>query len=175
MQRKTLLNAECPVALSLERVGEWWSLLIMRDALQGLSRFDEFSRSLDISPNMLTRRLNALVEDGLLERRAYSVKPLRHEYVPTERGRDLSGVLFALIAWGNRHFAPEEVSVQVVDRVTGRTLQPMMVDVSDGRVVPWSECEVVHGPGASPDMRERLGRMKPVQDSGAAPAQELAT
>ena len=164
MQHKTLLNSECPVALSLERVGEWWSLLIMRDALQGLSRFDDFSRSLEISPNMLTRRLNSLVDAGLLERRAYSVKPLRHEYVPTERGRDLKGVLVALIAWGNRHFVEDEVSVQVVDRMTGRTLQPMMVDVSDGRVVPWDECEIVHGPGASQGMQERLGRIKNNQE-----------
>lgn len=59
MQRKTFADAECPIARSLERVGEWWSILIMRDALQGLRRFDEFSRSLDIAPNMLTRRLNA--------------------------------------------------------------------------------------------------------------------
>ncbi|HEJ1967469.1 TPA: helix-turn-helix transcriptional regulator, partial [Pseudomonas aeruginosa] len=65
MQRKTFADAECPIARSLERVGEWWSILIMRDALQGLRRFDEFSRSLDIAPNMLTRRLNALVEAGL--------------------------------------------------------------------------------------------------------------
>ncbi|MFO6384726.1 winged helix-turn-helix transcriptional regulator, partial [Pseudomonas aeruginosa] len=72
MQRKTFADAECPIARSLERVGEWWSILIMRDALQGLRRFDEFSRSLDIAPNMLTRRLNALVEAGLLERQPYS-------------------------------------------------------------------------------------------------------
>ena len=78
MQRKTLSHAECPVARSLERVGEWWNILIMRDALHGLKRFDEFSRSLEIAPNMLTRRLNALVEAGLLERVPYSQRPLRH-------------------------------------------------------------------------------------------------
>lgn len=82
MQRKTFADAECPIARSLERVGEWWSILIMRDALQGLRRFDEFSRSLDIAPNMLTRRLNALVEAGLLERQPYSQRPLRYQYVP---------------------------------------------------------------------------------------------
>lgn len=71
MQRKTLIHAECPIARSLERVGEWWSILIMRDALHGLRRFEEFSRSLDIAPNMLTRRLNSLVEAGLLERQPY--------------------------------------------------------------------------------------------------------
>ena len=88
MQRKTLANAECPIARSLERVGEWWSILIMRDALQGLRRFDEFARSLEIAPNMLTRRLNSLVEAGLLERQAYSQRPLRYQYAPTVKGED---------------------------------------------------------------------------------------
>ena len=62
----------CPIARSLERVGEWWSILILRDALHGLTRFDEFQKGLGIAPNMLARRLNALVEAGLLERRRYS-------------------------------------------------------------------------------------------------------
>jgi len=123
MQRKSLVNAECPVARGVERVGEWWSILIMRDALQGLRRFDEFSQSLGIAPNMLTRRLNALVEAGLLEKRAYNAKPLRYEYIPTERGRDLKAVLFALIAWGNKHFAGDAPSVQVVER-TRRSISP---------------------------------------------------
>lgn len=160
MQRKTLSDSLCPIALSLEQVGEWWSLLIMRDALQGVSRFDEFSKSLNIAPNMLTRRLNALVEAGLLERRAYCVKPLRHEYIPTGKGRDLQVVLYALIAWGNQHFASDEVAVQVVDRTSGRPLRPMMVDEVDGRVVPWDECDLAAGPGASQGIVERLQLMK---------------
>ena len=160
MQRKTLSDSLCPIALSLEQVGEWWSLLIMRDALQGVSRFDEFSRSLNIAPNMLTRRLNALVEAGLLERRAYCVKPLRHEYIPTGKGRDLQVVLYALIAWGNQHFVSDEIAVQVVDRTSGRPLRPMMVDEVDGRVVPWDECDLAAGPGASQGIVERLQLME---------------
>lgn len=160
MQRKTLSDSLCPIALSLEQVGEWWSLLIMRDALQGVSRFDEFSRSLNIAPNMLTRRLNALVEAGLLERRAYCVKPLRHEYIPTGKGRDLQVVLYALIAWGNQHFVSDEIAVQVVDRASGRPLRPMMVDEVDGRVVPWDECDLAAGPGANQGIVERLQLMK---------------
>lgn len=113
MQRKTFADAECPIARSLERVGEWWSILIMRDALQGLRRFDEFSRSLDIAPNMLTRRLNALVEAGLLERQPYSQRPLRYQYVPTAKGEDFRVVLMAFVAWGNRHYAEEGQSVQL--------------------------------------------------------------
>ncbi len=70
MRRKSYGNLQCPIARSLERVGEWWSILILRDAFLGSTRFDQFQKSLDIAPNMLTRRLNALVESGLLERRA---------------------------------------------------------------------------------------------------------
>ena len=77
---------------------------------------------------MLTRRLDALVEAGLLERRRYSERPPRDEYVPTARGRDFRPVLVALLAWGNKHFAPEGASVQLVDTETGATVDPIMVD-----------------------------------------------
>src|SRR3954470_13455385 len=83
MQRKSFGSMACPIARSLERVGEWWSILILRDAFRGLTRFDQFQKSLDIAPNMLTRRLATLVESGLLERRVYSEHPPRHEYVLT--------------------------------------------------------------------------------------------
>ncbi|KPA87645.1 MULTISPECIES: winged helix-turn-helix transcriptional regulator [Pseudomonas] len=156
MQRKTLAHAECPIARSLERVGEWWNILIMRDALQGLKRFDEFSRSLDIAPNMLTRRLNGLVEDGLLERQAYSQRPLRYQYVPTAKGRDFRVVLMALVEWGNRHYAPEGESVQIVERESGRPLHFMLADVADGRPVPLQNSTVKPGPAASEQMRQRL-------------------
>src|SRR5690349_7509482 len=96
MERKTFRNMPCPVARTLDRVGEWWSMLILRDAFHGLTRFDQFEASLEIAPNMLTRRLNSLVEDGFLERRLYSERPPRHEYVLTEKGRDFWSVLAAL-------------------------------------------------------------------------------
>ncbi|MGE8352797.1 MAG: winged helix-turn-helix transcriptional regulator [Pseudomonas protegens] len=159
MQRKSLIDAECPIARSLERVGEWWSILIMRDALHGLRRFDEFSRSLEIAPNMLTRRLNSLVEAGLLERQAYSERPLRYQYVPTAKGEDFRVVLMAFVAWGNRHYAPEGESVQLVERESGRPVQPVMVDVADGHLVPLQACTVQAGPAASVGMRQRLMAM----------------
>jgi DNA-binding HxlR family transcriptional regulator len=155
MQRKSLTRDECPIARSLDRVGEWWSILIMRDALQGLRRFDEFSRSLGIAPNMLTRRLTALVDAGMLERKAYSERPPRYEYVPTAKGEDFRMVLMSLVAWGNRHYAEEGASVQVVERGTGRLVQPMMAD-ADGQVVPMEACTLQAGPAASAGMRERL-------------------
>src|SRR3954471_14392556 len=98
MRRKSFHKMLCPIARSLERVGEWWSMLIMRDALHGMTRFDEFQKNLGIAPNMLTRRLNALVEAGLLDRRRYNDRPPRHEYVPTARGRDLRPVVISLLA-----------------------------------------------------------------------------
>ncbi|MEB5265626.1 helix-turn-helix domain-containing protein [Pseudomonas aeruginosa] len=159
MQRKTFADAECPIARSLERVGEWWSILIMRDALQGLRRFDEFSRSLDIAPNMLTRRLNALVEAGLLERQSYSQRPLRYQYVPTAKGEDFRVVLMAFVAWGNRHYAEEGQSVQLVERTSGRPVRSFMAALADGRMVPLEQCTVQAGPAASEEMRQRLAAM----------------
>ena len=97
MRRKSFGNMQCPIARSLERVGEWWSILILRDAFHGLTRFDQFQKSLGIAPNMLTRRLNGLVESGLLERRQYEERPPRHEYVLTERGRDFLPVIISLM------------------------------------------------------------------------------
>jgi DNA-binding HxlR family transcriptional regulator len=133
MQRKSFGSMTCPIARSLERVGEWWSILILRDAFRGLTRFDQFQKSLDIAPNMLTRRLSTLVDSGLLERRAYSDHPPRYEYVLTERGRDFRPVLWALLAWGNRHFAPEGPSVIVVDTETGEPADPVLVDRRTGK------------------------------------------
>ena len=90
MQRKSFSDMQCPIARGLEHVGEWWSILILRDAFRGLSRFDEFSESLGIAPNMLTRRLTALVEAGLMQRRQYNERPPRDEYRLTRRGQKSS-------------------------------------------------------------------------------------
>jgi DNA-binding HxlR family transcriptional regulator len=103
MQRKSFEAMSCPIARSLEKVGEWWSMLILRDANRGMTRFDEFQQSLGIGSNTLSRRLKALVDQGLLERRKYSEHPLRYQYVLTPVGKDFRPVLRALIAWGNKH------------------------------------------------------------------------
>ena len=155
MQRKNFDSMPCPIARSLERVGEWWSILILRDALHGLPRFDEFQKSLGIAPNMLTRRLNALVDAGLLERRRYSERPPRDEYVPTARGRDFRPVLIALLAWGNKHFAPEGASVQLVDTETGAAVDPIMVDRATGRPIKAPEYAFAPGPAAPERTRRR--------------------
>lgn len=117
MQRKSFENMNCPVARSLERVGEWWSILILRDVTRGLHRFDEFEKNLGIAPNMLTRRLNSLVENGLLEKRQYSERPPRYEYHLTPRGEDFRPVLRALYEWGSKHFFSEEEMAKAASAV----------------------------------------------------------
>jgi DNA-binding HxlR family transcriptional regulator len=98
------------VGRTLERVGDAWSLMILRDALQGLSKFDQFEKSLGVAPNILTDRLNRLVEAGLLERRRYSERPPRDEYRLTEMGYDFGPVMDALTVFGNRRLPRAEAA-----------------------------------------------------------------
>ena len=160
MQRKSFGAMPCPIARSLERVGEWWSILILRDAFSGMTRFEEFRESLGIAPNMLTRRLAALVEAGLLERRPYSARPPRHEYRLTERGRDFRPVLLAMLAFGNRHFAPEGASVCIVDTKTGAVADPVLVDRATGRPLAAPDFTLAPGPAAGEGTRRRLAARK---------------
>lgn len=145
----------CPVARSLERVGEWWSMLILRDAFAGVTRFDGFQASLGIAPNMLARRLAGLVESGLLEKRLYSERPKRWEYLLTERGRDFRPVLQALLTWGNRHFAPEGASVVIVNGETGAIAEPVLIDRISGRPLSDPVFRNAPGPAATPTIRQR--------------------
>lgn len=157
MRRKSFGNMRCPIARSLERVGEWWSILILRDAAHGLTRSDESQQSLGIAPNILTRRLRALVEAGLLERRRYSERPPRDEYVLTQAGRDFRPVLWALLAWGNKHFAPEGASVVIIDSETGANADPVLVDRNSGRILVEPDFRSAEGPAADGHTRGRYG------------------
>ena len=163
MQRKRFGKMACPIARSLERVGEWWSILIIRDALHGFTRFDEFQKSLNIAPNMLTRRLSALVDAGLLQRRRYSTRPPRYEYILTRMGRDFRPVIVAMFTWGNRYFAPEGASDLLVDQKTQAAADPVLVDRKSGR--PLNEGDFVFsvGPAASERTRRRYAVIKEKQ------------
>jgi DNA-binding HxlR family transcriptional regulator len=156
MKRKSFEKMQCPVARSLEHVGEWWSILILRDATHGMTRFDEFQKSLAIAPNILTRRLSALVDAGLLERRQYCDRPPRHEYVLTERGRDFRPVLISLQIWGNKHFAPEGLSVVLTDVATGAKVDPMLVDRVTGLPITQVTHKNLPGPAAGERIQKRL-------------------
>lgn len=173
MQRKSFGEMSCPVARTLERVGDWWTILILRDAFQGISRFDEFQKSLDIAPNILSRRLASLVEDGLMERRRYSDHPPREEYVLTGKGRDFRSVVLAMLAWGNRHYAPEGKSVVLIDGETGREVDPILVDPATGRPVTEYPYRTVAGPAADERTRRRLA-YKAARSAKATGAKEPA-
>jgi DNA-binding HxlR family transcriptional regulator len=155
MHRKSFSDMPCPIARSLERVGEWWSILILRDAFHGLTQFDQFQKSLGIAPNILTRRLHALVESGLLERRRYSDRPPRDEYVLTEKGQDFRPVLWTLLAWGNRHFAPEGPGVVLVDAQTGIAADPVLIDRISGKVITYPAFRSAPGPTADQETHAR--------------------
>jgi DNA-binding HxlR family transcriptional regulator len=155
----------------VERIGDWWTLMVLRDSLiYGMTRFDEFQKSLNVSSNMLTTRLNGLVEDGLLEKKQYSTHPPRYEYLPTAIGRDFLPVLAVMQAWSNRHFAPEGLSVVLRDRETGALVDAAVVDLNTGAPITPDRHQYIPGPRASDAMRSRLERAesrRTASDNGA--------
>jgi DNA-binding HxlR family transcriptional regulator len=151
---------DCSAAQALECVGEWWSILILRDAFLGLSRFDEFQNSLGIATNSLTRRLKHLTENELLERRIYIERPKRYEYILTEKGRDFFPVLVTLTKWGNLHLAPNGAYVQLADRLTGKLLEPILTDKQSLVEITYKNVTVQPGPGATKEVLARLATRK---------------
>jgi DNA-binding HxlR family transcriptional regulator len=119
---RTYSDQDCSVARALEVVGERWTILILRDAFLGVRRFDDFQRSLGVARNVLQTRLKRLVDEGLLERRCYQERPVRHEYRLTPRGEDLWPVLLALMEWGDRHRAGGETAPRALHRACGGVL-----------------------------------------------------
>src|SRR5215831_10619967 len=119
MQRTSFESMNCSIAQCLEAVGEWWSMLIVRDAFLGVRRFDDFRARLGISRNILTVRLNRLVAVGVLERVPYQDHPPRAEYRLTEKGRDLWPVLTAMRQWGDRWEAPDGRPLEMVHTTCG--------------------------------------------------------
>jgi DNA-binding HxlR family transcriptional regulator len=139
MDNEKYASGTCPVGRGASRVPDLWSIMILRDAGLGHARFDDFRKSLGIAPNILTRRLAALVEAGLMEKRRYSERPPRDEYALTEKGRDYLPVLQAIGAWGTKHFGDGRVST-TYDVETGRKIEPIVVDRVTGK--PLSEMKL---------------------------------
>ncbi|MFW2160618.1 winged helix-turn-helix transcriptional regulator [Acinetobacter beijerinckii] len=124
----------CPIARSLSVLGDAWSMLILRDAHAGFTRFDQFRKSLGIAPTMLTKRLSVLVDEGLLQKRQYSEHPPREEYVLTQAGKDFLPVLFVIGAWGRKHkpFKNSEKMPIFLDAEQGTEIQPIVIDKVTG-------------------------------------------
>lgn len=168
MERTRLSEFKCPAARALDSVGDWWSILIIRDAFQGLGRFDEFQASLGIAPNILTRRLKHLVAEGLFEKRLYCQRPARYEYALTAKGRDFFPVLMALFAWGNRHLPPDEVAMLLGDRYSGEERRAVVVDAVNGEEIRPENTILLPGPAADEGSRARIALVRAHQ-GGSTP------
>jgi DNA-binding HxlR family transcriptional regulator len=147
MERKSFAGMNCSVAQCLEVVGEWWSLLIVRDAFLGVRRFDQFQERLGISRNILTERLSRLVDAGIFDKVPYSERPLRHEYRLTERGRDLWPVITAMRQWGDKYAAPGGPPVEIVHKGCGHVADAVMTCSACGEAIAARDVRAVNGPG----------------------------
>src|ERR1700761_8298551 len=144
VKRTSLEHADCPIARALDAIGDWWSLLIIRDAFLGRRRFGEFQKSLGLSKNILTQRLRGLVDDGILELAPASDGSAYQEYVLAPKGRDLFPVLVALRQWGTAHcFGQDACDTVLADRATGKPVRPLAVQAEDGRTLEARETMLV--------------------------------
>ncbi|WFF41687.1 transcriptional regulator [Salinicola endophyticus] len=181
----------CPIARALACVGDSWTLLILRDAFQGATRFDQFQRGLGIASNMLTRRLERMVDNGLLEKHRYQTRPPRFEYRLTDKGRGLAPVLLTLYAWGEHHLPIAARGVELVHRDSGEPIVPVIYDRHQGTPLVPRDVVMVAGPDATPAMRQRAERARaqgeilltsvmedtaaadPLAEAAAAPSAEI--
>jgi DNA-binding HxlR family transcriptional regulator len=148
VQRTSFEDMNCSVAQCLEVVGDWWSLLIVRDAFLGVRRFDDFQARLGISRNILNQRLTKLVDDDVLERVPYQDNPPRSNYRLTEKGRDLWHVLTAMRQWGDRWAAPDGPPLKMRHATCGRVVKAVAVCSHCGEPLTPRSVTVEPGPGA---------------------------
>jgi DNA-binding HxlR family transcriptional regulator len=147
MERKSFSDMDCSVAQCLEVIGEWWSMLIIRDTFMGVTRFEDFQRRLGISRNILRDRLASLVEAGILIRVPYSEHPPRDDYKLTQKGRDLWPVLTSMRQWGDQYAAPDGPPIEIVHRSCGQVSHAEMSCAWCGERLNYRNVQAVAGPG----------------------------
>jgi DNA-binding HxlR family transcriptional regulator len=136
------------VARSVDLLGDWWTPLVLRECYYGVRRFDAFQRSLGIGRNILTQRLNRLVDEGLLERRPYQDRPVRHEYLLTDKGRDFFPVIAAMVRWGDRWLAGDDGPPVVLHHTTcGHDMHAEVVCSRCGESIELRDVTADLGPG----------------------------
>ena len=149
MLPRTYDTQVCSIARTLERIGDRWTMLVIRDAFLGVRRFDDFQRDLGIARNVLTDRLGRLVDEGILERHAYQERPERFEYRLTEKGVDLWPVLVSLMKWGDRHSpSPDGPPTLIVHRTCGGEVDARFRCERCGEDVDARGAEAMPGPGS---------------------------
>ena len=159
MKTSVFESQVCSVARALEIIGEWWTLLIVREAFFGTTRFSDFQTILGIAKNVLSDRLSKLVESGLMERSQVAGRGNPLDYRLTEKGAELFPVLISLMQWGDRWInGPERAPVKVLDRDTGEEISRIEVRTAGNRVISLDDAVVVPGPGANEAIRRRFGR-----------------
>lgn len=151
MQRTSFADMPCSIARTLDVVGEWWTLLIVRDIFNGVRRFDDLLQHLGISRNILTDRLNSLVDNGVLKRARYQLRPARYEYRLTEKGLDLLPVLLLMMRWGDKWLAGEAgAPVTVIHRDCGHETAPTVMCAECGQPLTAGHLHLqVNDPGSA--------------------------
>jgi DNA-binding HxlR family transcriptional regulator len=152
MKRASFTDMNCSIAQSLEIVGEWWTLLIIRDAFFGITRFEDFQRRLGIARNILTTRLDTLVEQGILERRTYDEARGRHDYLLTKMGRALWPVMVTLRQWGDRWVIGRgHEPVKLLHTTCGSATTADLVCHDCGETLSLRDVRAAPGPGLTDD------------------------
>jgi len=156
MKNDLFPSQTCSVARALEIVGEWWTLLIIREAFFGATRFGEFERNLGIAKNVLSHRLSKLVAGGVMERVETPGRGNPRDYRLTEKGRDLFPALVALMQWGDRWAAAAGPPLRLLEQETGEEIAALRVTGARGRPLAPEEVRIEPGPGADEKVRRRL-------------------
>jgi DNA-binding HxlR family transcriptional regulator len=157
VKRTPFKSWPCSIARTIDVLGDWWTPLVLREACYGTKRFDDFQRTLGIGRNVLTQRLNRLVDEGIFERVPYQERPTRYEYVLTNKGRELFPVLAAINSWGDRWLSSDAGVPIVMHHTT--------CDHDASAVVLCSHCEQ---PLELRDVNIRLGPGFPARHRRAA-------
>jgi DNA-binding HxlR family transcriptional regulator len=163
VERKSFSDMHCSVAQCLEVTGDWWTLLIVRDAFFGIRRFDQFQERLGISRNILNQRLNSLVENGVFDRVQYNEHPPRYEYKLTAKGRDLWPVLTAMRQWGDKHAAADGPPIRIIHKDCGKVTEAVMTCAHCGERIGMRDVEAIPGRG---DLDRMLETARTVPERG---------
>lgn len=136
----------CSISRSIDKIGDSWSLLILRDLGNGLSKYEEIKENLEINPSTLSKRLQSLVAEGLVEKVLYQNNPPRAEYKLTPMGHDFLPVLAMIMVWGNKYASPKGIDTQIVDDTTHKKLTPIIVDSKTGKPIDFKKVVYSGGP-----------------------------
>jgi DNA-binding HxlR family transcriptional regulator len=173
MRRTSFASMSCSVARSLEQIGDWWTLLVIREAFYGTRRFKDFEAQLGIAPNILAGRLAKLVEHGIFAITEATAGGKALEYRLTDKGRDLFTVIVAIAQWGDKHACgPKGPPIRIVDRTGQQEIQPLVLRAQDGRELDVRDVTVIEGPGATKADKQRFeqARGRRLAAAEAAPA-----